>query len=67
MASLQKLWFQAAFLIGQFYDYTIKFPYNINQKCRGYKVDKILKYKTRKRCIGLNLEISGWKIGRDCH
>lgn len=37
-----------------------------NQKQRRYKVDEISEFETRKRYIDLNLELSGWKIGKDC-
>lgn len=37
-----------------------------NQNKRKYKVDEISEFETRKRYIDLNLELSGWRIGRDC-
>lgn len=37
-----------------------------NQKNRDYKVDEISEFETRKRYIDLNLELNGWRIGRDC-
>ncbi|MGO1580117.1 MAG: DEAD/DEAH box helicase family protein [Peptoniphilaceae bacterium] len=37
-----------------------------NQNKRTYKVDEISEFETRKRYIDLNLELSGWQIGKDC-
>lgn len=37
-----------------------------NQNKRSYKVDEISEFETRKRYIDLNLELSGWRIGKDC-
>lgn len=37
-----------------------------NQNKRTYKVDEISEFETRKRYMDLNLELSGWRIGKDC-
>ena len=37
-----------------------------NQNKRSYKVDEISEFETRKIYIDLNLELSGWRIGKDC-
>lgn len=39
---------------------------NVNQNKRTYKVNEISEFETRKRYIDLNLELSGWRIGKDC-
>lgn len=37
-----------------------------NSKNRDFKVDEISEFKTRKMYIDLELELSGWSIGKDC-
>lgn len=37
-----------------------------NRKNRYFKVDEISEFKTRKMYIDLEIELSGWNIGKDC-
>lgn len=37
-----------------------------NRKHRGFKIDEISEFKTRKMYIDLELELCGWVIGKDC-
>ena len=37
-----------------------------NKKSRDFKVDEITEFKTRKMYIDLEIELSGWFIGKDC-
>ena len=37
-----------------------------NKKNREFKVDELSEFKTRKMYIDLEIELSGWTIGRDC-
>lgn len=37
-----------------------------NKKNRDFKVDEISEFKTRKMYIDLEIELSGWTIGKDC-